>query len=63
MSEKILVSLNVLKKLEWTRDEFTGVTGGQCRICGGYKKDMGLHPGEFAGHSEDCELGKALKDN
>ncbi len=57
---KVAVSKEILEKLEWITDEFTGVTGGRCRICGGYKYDRRLHPGEFAGHASNCELGNAL---
>lgn len=58
---KVYIEREVLEKLEWITDEFTGVTGGQCRICGGYRRNRGLHPGEFAGHKPDCKLGIALR--
>ena len=58
---KILIDVEVLRKLEWITDEFTGVTGGQCRICNGYKRDRSLRPGEFAGHTSDCALDIAIK--
>lgn len=64
---KVYVELEVLKKLEWIKDEFTGVTGGRCHICGGYKwggpkgRNL-LHPGEFEGHKEDCKLLIAIKN-
>ncbi len=55
-----LISISVLQKLEWIKDEFTGATGGRCLICGGYKHDVGLRPGEFAGHKSTCELWRAM---
>ena len=58
---KVTVSLKTLQKLEWIRDEFTGYTGGKCHICGGYRTPIGLKPGEFAGHTDRCELGQAIK--
>jgi hypothetical protein len=58
-----LISISALQKLEWIRDEFTGATGGRCLICGGYKHDIGLHPGEFAGHKSTCELWRAIYCN
>jgi len=62
---KVLIDTEVLEKLEWLQDEYTGVTGGRCHICGGYKwggpKGWGLlHPGEFEGHKSDCKLALAL---
>lgn len=45
---------------EWFQDEFTGVTGGRCLLCGGYKMNIALHPGEFAGHAPGCPRLKAL---
>lgn len=61
-----LIDVDVLKKLEWIKDEFTGSTEGQCHICGGYKKGrMGgtnlLCDREFKGHKEDCKLWIAIK--
>jgi hypothetical protein len=46
---------------EWYKDEFTGVTGGRC-ICGGYRYDIALKPGEFAGHAPDCPRQKVLNE-
>jgi hypothetical protein len=57
---KVYIEKEVLEKLEWIADEFSGVTGGMCRICGGYKRNVGLHLGEFVGHKPDCKLGIAL---
>ena len=62
---KVLIDIEFLKKIEWLRDEFTGWTGGRCPCCGGYKYGgddiiQRLHPGEFEGHKEDCELHIAL---
>ena len=59
---KVLIDVEVLKRLEWITDEFTGVTGGRCRICNGYKKDRNLHLGEFAGHASGCALDIAIKN-
>ena len=58
---RVFINEDVLRRLEWICDEFTGVTGGKCHICGGYKRDMALRPGEFAGHAPNCELALALK--
>lgn len=54
LQRKLDIAVEALNKLEWIRDEFTGVTGGMCHICGGYKTKSGLHPGEFAGHKDTC---------
>ena len=66
MGKKVLIDVDVLQKLEWIEDEFTGLTLGGCHICGGFKRGkIGEHnilrPGEFVGHTPDCPLGNALR--
>jgi len=57
----VVIEMALLRKLEYITDEFTRAAGGRCLICGGYRRDRDLHPGEWQGHTEACELGKALK--